>query len=103
MNRLFTLICHFYKPIAFINILFTGLSIYAFIKNGVEHLSIPSILKLFSYTVVVGYQYFFSAKSYFYFRNAGYSVRSLYVRVFVLDFAAFLVLIIGTYFILWKH
>jgi hypothetical protein len=99
MKRSLTLIFHFYKPIISISLLFTALGLFNFFKMGIEYLNVPLFIKLFGYAITAGYQYFFSAKSFFYFRNAGYSIRRMYVYVFSLDLSFYLLLMIVTYLV----
>lgn len=99
MKRQFTLIFHFYKPIAILSLIFTGLSIFNFLKVGLAYINVVLIIKLTGYAITLSYQYFFAAKSYFYYRNAGYSARQMYARTFGLDFALYVTLLITAYFI----
>ena len=52
------------------------------------------LLKVMGYTSALGYQYFTSVKTYFYFRNAGYSIRRMYIYTFLFDLLIYVLLII---------
>ncbi|MCC8407477.1 hypothetical protein LJ707_00945 [Mucilaginibacter sp. UR6-1] len=92
MKRLTTLIFHFYRPLFFINLVFSFCAIFDLIKFGLRAMPIVIIIKLFGYLVCISYQYFFSAKSYFYYRNAGLSARLMYTYIFILDILLFILL-----------
>ncbi len=85
MKRLATLIFHFYRPVFFVNLLFSFCAIFNLIKLGLAAMPIVLLIKIFGYLMCVGYQYFFSAKSYFYYRNAGFSARQMYTYIFIFD------------------
>ncbi len=63
-----------------------------------RQLNIPFVvlIKLASYAAILGVQYlnFNATKTYFYFRNAGYSINRLYLYAFGLDFMAFIILLL---------
>lgn len=92
MKRLATLIFHFYRPVFFVNLLFSFCAIFNLIKLGLVAMPIVLIIKLFGYLVCLGYQYLFAAKSYFYYRNAGFSARQMYAYIFMLDTLIFILL-----------
>lgn len=99
MKRLKTLVFHFYRPVIFMNLLFTLGSLYQGVLFGAASLPIAIAIKLFGYFVTVSYQYFFEPKSYFYFRNAGYSARQMYAYTFTLDFLIYIILSIPAHLI----
>lgn len=99
MKYLKTLVFHFYKPIIFLNLLFTLGSLYQGVVFGLAAMPIAILIKLFGYFVTVSYQYFFEPKSYFYFRNAGYSARQMYTYTFALDFLIYIILSLPSHFI----
>lgn len=92
MKRLATLIFHFYRPVLFINLVFSFCAIFNLIKLGLAAMPVVLVLKLLGYLICVSYQYFFSAKSYFYYRNAGFSARQMYTYIFILDALLFILL-----------
>jgi hypothetical protein len=79
------IIWHFYKPLLSFNILFTLICFYGVVKNGSEFIALILPIKIMGYACILGYQYYFSNNTYFYFRNAGYRVRRLYIYVLSLD------------------
>ncbi|MCD8742060.1 hypothetical protein LT679_15710 [Mucilaginibacter roseus] len=92
MKRLTTLIFHFYRPVFFVNLIFSLCAIFNLIKLGLVAMPIVLVIKIFGYLMCVGYQYFFSAKSYFYYRNAGFSAKQMYTYIFILDALIFILL-----------
>ncbi|RYY33472.1 MAG: hypothetical protein EOP46_16315 [Sphingobacteriaceae bacterium] len=99
MKRLKLLVFHFYKPVIFMNLLFTFGGLYQGVVFGIAALPIAIVIKLFGYFVTVSYQYFFDQKIYFYYRNAGYSARQMYTYTFALDFLIFIILSIPSHLI----
>jgi hypothetical protein len=94
MNRLVTLTYQFYRPILLWNWIFSICGVIFLIKNGFSAIGMSFLIKFTGYGSSLGYQYFMANKSYFYFRNAGYSVRRMYAYVFSVDILIYIVLIV---------
>ncbi len=93
MQNLYKLLLLFYRPLFVWNLLFTiaaylGISLY-----GIGFLGVSFFIKLLGYISSVWFQYYFSNKTYYYYRNAGYTIRSLYAYVFLSDFLFYLMMI----------
>ncbi|WP_295719836.1 hypothetical protein [Mucilaginibacter sp.] len=85
---------YFYKPTLVWCLLATFACIY-YVLSRQLNIPLAFLCKLFSYASILGIQYlnFNSTKTYFYFRNAGYSVRRLYFYVFSFDLITFSILL----------
>ena len=76
---------HFYKPTLSFNTLFTIICLYGLLRNGPEFTIFILPIKFVGYACILAYQYYFSNNTYFYFRNAGFQIRHLYLHVLSLD------------------
>lgn len=94
MQNLRLLLFQFYKPLLVLNLLFTGAAFMDIYINGIGQLGGSCFIKTAGYLTCIGFQYYFSNKTYFYFRNSGYTVRSLYFYTFLFDFLIYLIIII---------
>lgn len=94
MNRLAILIRQFYKPLLLFNIAFSVIGLIVIIKNGLGTIGNTFLIKVVGYGCSALYQYYLSNKSYYYFRNAGYSVKRMYAYTFSVDFVAYIILIL---------
>jgi hypothetical protein len=90
------IIWHFYKPTLIFNILFTLICLFGVVKNGSEFIAVILPIKMMGYACIFSYQYFLNSNTYFYFRNAGFRIRRLYIYVLSLDIVICLVLSIIT-------
>lgn len=93
MQNLRLLLLHFSKPLWLYLLFFNGCAFYMVINNGIRVLGFALVLKLVGYAGAVGFQNYFSPQVYFYYRNAGYEVRRLYLYTFLLDIIAYAMLI----------
>jgi hypothetical protein len=88
------IVWYFYKSLLLWNVTISLVCIYYIHQHDV---TIPAslFLKLLSYGFAVGYQHYnFSVnKTFFYFRNAGYTIRSLYLYMFSIDILIYAVLL----------
>jgi hypothetical protein len=85
---------YFYKSVLVWCVLVTAACIF-FVFSGQLNVALACICKLAAYAAVLGMQYLNAnaTRNYFYFRNAGYSINSLYLYAFGLDFIAFVILL----------
>jgi hypothetical protein len=104
MNRLSTLTLQYYRLLLVYNIAFSILGVlitWVFLKSA-DALFSPAYLfygKLLGYLSAARLYHYSSAKSYFYFRNAGLSIRRLSVYSFGVDLiVAFLMTLLFTLF-----
>jgi hypothetical protein len=95
MNRLIILIRQFNKPLLICNLTFSALGVIFIIIYGTGTTGYSFIIKLLGYLSLTLYQFYFSNKSYFYFRNAGYSIRHMYIYTYGIDLATYIMLIIS--------
>jgi hypothetical protein len=94
MNNTIRITWYFYK--AFMPwCIISSLACLYYLCSHQFNIPFAIICKLVSYAAILGVQYinFNSTKTYFYFRNAGYSINLLYVYTFGLDFLIFIILI----------
>nr|MBB6136750.1 hypothetical protein [Mucilaginibacter sp. X5P1] len=86
MSNTRTIVLQFYRPLFAINLVF---SLYLIYESSEIDYGQGVFLKLFSYLFLFGYQYFSKSNTYFYYRNAGYSMKRLYAYVAILDLAIY--------------
>ncbi|PAW94129.1 hypothetical protein CKK33_11740 [Mucilaginibacter sp. MD40] len=92
MKRLVTLTLQFYCTLVVYNITFTLLCFL--LVGGSTGNNIISLYfsKLIGFAGAVSLHYHSSAKTYFYYRNAGLSIRRLYGYAYLIDLAVFTVI-----------
>lgn len=95
INRHLTLI--FYKPLFIPNLAFSLIALRFLANNGWGTIFVSIIIKLVGYAAVLGYQYYFSPKVYFYYRNAGMPLRKVYGYTFCFDFMIYSLMMIIYY------
>lgn len=93
MRNLCVLLYQFYRPLFLWNLLLSGAGITFLFIYGTGYLLVSFSFKYLGYASAVALQYMFSANEYYYYRNAGYAVRRLYVYTFLIDFAFYLLLV----------
>ncbi|WP_158826097.1 hypothetical protein [Mucilaginibacter lacusdianchii] len=93
MHHFSTLLLQFYRPFWWYHLLFTIIGVYAITIYGLVFLLITILFKLSGYASALGYQYYFNSNVYYYYRNAGYSVRRMYLYAFGFDFLIFIILL----------
>src|ERR1700712_2265636 len=96
----YRLIFIFYQPLFILNIALTLFSVYFISANGwhnqnigINNTVVTTLLKLTGYAASLGYQYTMRKQAYFYYRNAGVSIRTMYAQVFMLDFLIYIVML----------
>jgi hypothetical protein len=76
------------------NIAFSVLATAIFIFDGVPVNAISLVFaKITGFVCAVGLHYYSSKNSYFYFRNAGYSVLRILLNAFTIDIIIYLLLV----------
>ena len=93
MQNLRVLLYQFYRPLFLWNFLLSCAGIAFLFIYGTEFLLVSFSFKYVGYASAVALQYMFSANEYYYYRNAGYTVRRLYAYTFVVDFVFYLLLV----------
>jgi hypothetical protein len=93
MQNFRILLFQFYRPQFLWNVVFSAAGLYDLYFNGIGQLVGSFLIKFMGYVSCVGLEYYFSNQTYFYYRNAGYSVRRLYGYSFALDFSIYLLLV----------
>lgn len=89
MYKLKTILYQFNRPVFIFNLV---LSLYLIYRQDAVNYAGGIFIKFCGYSFVIGYQYFTASKTYFYFRNAGYSIRRLYIYSVIADLAIFSIL-----------
>ncbi|OCX51460.1 hypothetical protein BEL04_15650 [Mucilaginibacter sp. PPCGB 2223] len=87
----------FYKPIFIISILFSCGSVRLVQLAGWSFLLMALLLKISGYGLIMGYQYLMSQKTFYYYRNAGVSMRMMYLQTYTFDFAIYTIMLILLY------
>lgn len=90
MQKRFLVLFQFYKPMFFWQILFSGVAFRDIYINGIGQFGGSCFIKICGYISAVWFQYYFSDKTYYYYRNAGYPIRRLYMTVFCIDFLLYM-------------
>ncbi|NOW95258.1 hypothetical protein [Mucilaginibacter sp. SG564] len=103
MKRLSIITFQFYRLLLLYNIAFTILALFLLLFNAASlNAGIFVFAKVIGFTCAVALHYFFSAKeNYFYFRNAGYGMRRMFVSAFAIDLSICISLITITKIILY--
>ena len=94
MHRLITLTLQYYRSILLYNIAFTVLTIVLVFFAAGANTAALIYCKVIALAGAIGLHYFSSANTFFYYRNAGVSIRRLYIYALLLDVTAFLILVI---------
>jgi hypothetical protein len=89
-KRPYQILWLFYRPFSFINILCSTLALFVVFKGGLQGLPGALLIKLCGYGLCLGYHCLLKPSYLFYFRNSGYKLASLYIKIFLIDFAAML-------------
>ena len=92
MQNLFLMLLQFNRPFWIYYLTFTALALFMVIGGGAIVLILAIPLKLVGYGGAVGYQTYFAPQVYFYYRNAGFTIRKLYSLSFAFDLLLFLLL-----------
>ncbi|MET3981530.1 hypothetical protein ABIB62_004144 [Mucilaginibacter sp. UYP25] len=92
MKRLTTLTLQYYRTLLIYNITFTILCLFLVSFSGVGNPVTLFFSKLIGLLAAMGLHYFSSAKTYFYYLNAGLPIRRLYMYAFTIDCFVFIVL-----------
>jgi len=102
MKRTTTLTFQYYRLLLYHNIFFTVMCALFFLL-GLKTINLPVIIisKFVGFIGAAAYHYYMQGNSYFYFRNAGLSIRRLYMYAFVTDLAVSFTLSLS--YILFTH
>lgn len=91
MLKSYPLFFQFYKTLLWWNLLITAIAIYAIQIGGSGNTGNSIIIKLISYLGAYCFQTYFYKYIYFYYRNAGQSIKKLYIYAFSADFLLYLI------------
>jgi hypothetical protein len=94
LKRLGILTLQFYQLLLLYNIAFTLLTagIFYLIADGFNA-GIFLIAKIIGFIAAIGLHYYSSKQSYFYFRNAGYRIITLFIGAFTFDMLIYLLIV----------
>ena len=98
MKNFRLILFQFYKPLFLWNIIFSLVGIFDLYINDIGQLAATFFIKFTGYASCIFFQNYFSNKTYYYYRNTGFAVRSLYIYVFLFDFFIYLIMVV-LYFI----
>lgn len=90
MKRLSTLTLQYYRTLLIYNITFTILCIFLIGLSSGANLVSLFFAKLTGFTGAVALHYYSAVKTYFYYRNAGLSIRRLYSYAYIIDVSVFI-------------
>jgi len=86
LKRLSILIIQFYQLLLLYNIAFTLLAIFILVlETGRLDSGVFLFAKIMGFLSAIGLHYYSSKQSYFYFRNAGYRVITIFIGAFAVD------------------
>jgi hypothetical protein len=94
MANLRTLIWYFYKPIFLWNFLFSIICVVLIAVYGTKVNSIVFFFKLMGYASATFLQSYSAKNVYMYYRNAGYSIRRMYIYTYLLDFGIYIFMLL---------
>jgi hypothetical protein len=92
MLKSYSLLFQFYRTFLWWNLLITVVALYAIQIGGAGNTGNSIIIKLIGYLGAFSFQTYFYKYVYFYYRNAGQSVKKLYIYAFSLDFLSYLLI-----------
>lgn len=104
MPATLTLARYFYRSIFLLNITMGLVNIYMISVLGFEYLATSFYFKLMGYGATVFVKYYMPASgknTYFYYRNAGVSMRKIYLLAFAFDLLLYILMVICFY--LYTH
>lgn len=88
MHRSLTLTWQFYRPFLYYHLIFTAFGLFLIVGTAdAIFLALPT--KLLSYGGMAFYQHYLHPQEYFYYRNAGTSMRRVYALALAADLLAF--------------
>lgn len=90
MSKLAVILFQFNKSIALLNLLVTIVGIAYLLNYGFAVLPVILLFKLIGYLSSAGIKYLFAGQHFYYYYNAGYSVRRLFMLGIAIDFAVFI-------------
>lgn len=90
MKRLIALTLQYYRTLLVYNITFTFLCLFLIGFSAGNNLVSLFFSKLIGFVAAVGLHYYASAKTYFYYRNAGLYIRRLYCYAYLIDLSVFI-------------
>lgn len=93
MTNFRLLLWAFYKPLLAINCIATLYTLKIIVIDRLFSLPLLVLVKLLGYACGTGYQYVAASQQYYFYRNAGYRVRKLYLQAYLLDFSVFILAI----------
>lgn len=91
MKRLITLTLQYYRTLLVYNITFTFLCMLLTGFSGINNTVLLLFSKIIGFTGAAALHYYSSAKTYFYYRNAGLQLRRLYCYGYLTDLAVFII------------
>lgn len=95
LKRLGILTFQFYRLLMLYNIAFTILVLFFLVFNAAKLNSVTFLFaKIIGFISAVSLHYFSAKENYFYFRNAGYSMRRVFISAFAVDLSICILLII---------
>jgi hypothetical protein len=94
MSNIRTLLKYFYKPILPWNLGFTLTAIFFIGTYGARVTGFMFFWKLIGYVSTIFLQSYTAKNVYMYYRNAGYSIKRMYVYAFAIDMAIFIIMLI---------
>ena len=94
MPHIRTLLKYFYKPILPWNLGFTLTAIFFIGTYGARVTGFMFFWKFIGYTSTIFLQSYTAKNVYMYYRNAGYSIKRMYIYAFAIDMAIFIIMLI---------
>jgi len=96
LKRLATISLQYYKLLWVYNLAFTVLATFLAVGIlGVLNAGTLFTAKAIGYLSAIGLHYYSSSKSYFYFMNAGYHMRKIFISAGIIDFAVYMLILLS--------
>ena len=103
MHKLKTILIQFNRAFMPVNLFVSLFLLYLLAQYppSIIFISQAVFLKMGLYAFIFGYQWYMASKNWYYYRNAGFSIRHLFVYSSVVDLALFIIALLFIY--LLKH
>jgi hypothetical protein len=96
LKRIAILLLQFYQMLFLYNVAFTLLVIFIFHELNIGELNAEVFIsaKTTGFIAAIGLHYYVSKQTYFYFRNAGYKMLTIFIGAFAFDIVICILIIV---------
>lgn len=90
MSKTLILVWYFYRPLSILGIIFSIIGLWQVETIGAKFIPVAILIKIVGYAGYIFYKHYFANRTYLYFLNAGYSIKTMYAYSILFDFLVFL-------------